>query len=56
MFQKMGTSASVVNCFNGIIKWVDIGVNNLDLLYPRFEKVGGILVDICPSFRPSVIP
>ena len=26
------------------------------LLYPRFEKVGGILVYICPSFRPSVRP
>ena len=26
------------------------------LLYPRFEKVGGILVYICPSFRPSVLP
>ena len=25
-------------------------------LYPRFEKVGGILVYICPSFRPSVLP
>ena len=23
------------------------------LLYPRFEKVGGILVYICPWFRPS---
>ena len=26
------------------------------LLYPRFEKVRGILVYICPSFRPSVRP
>ena len=25
-------------------------------LYPSFEKVGGILVYICPSFRPSVRP
>ena len=25
-------------------------------LYPRFEKVGGILVYICPSFRPSFRP
>ena len=24
------------------------------LLYPRFEKVGGILVYICPSVRPSL--
>ena len=26
------------------------------LLYPCFEKVGGILVYICPSFRPSFRP
>ena len=25
----------------------------IELLYPRFEKVGGILVYICPSVRPS---
>ena len=25
-------------------------------LYPRFEKVGGILVYICPSFHPSFRP
>ena len=25
-------------------------------LFPRFEKVGGILVYICPSFRPSFRP
>ena len=25
-------------------------------LYPRFEKVGGILVYICPWFRPSFRP
>ena len=25
-------------------------------LYPRFEKVGGILVYICPWFRPSLRP
>ena len=27
-----------------------------ELLYPRFEKVGGILVYICPWFRPSSRP
>ena len=29
---------------------------NLQLLYPRFEKSGDILVYICPSVRPYVRP
>ena len=27
----------------------------LAFLYPRFEKVGGILVYICPWFHPSFL-
>ena len=34
----------------------DVAHGPLVLLYPRFEKVGGKLVYICPSFRPSVRP
>ena len=29
---------------------------SITFLYPRFEKVGGILVYICPWFRPSFRP
>ena len=31
-------------------------IKYISYLYPRFEKVGGILVYICPWFRPSFRP
>ena len=33
----------------GLDNWWQVG----SYLYPSFEKAGGILVYICPSFRPS---
>ena len=49
------TSDSQVNS-NFPNRWSPASLTFNNYLYPRFEKVGGILVYICPWFRPSFRP